>query len=82
MKTTTNAGDTTKLQARGVLAGCYRGNQEARKVLTHWLALGAEKTLCRKVAEEKLADEYAPVGEVDCPACLARAAKLSAKAAA
>lgn len=67
--------DPSKLQTRGVLAGCYRGGRASLlQCLTHSVEEGADKTLCRGIKEENLADEYAgdPSVPPTCPECLRR----------
>jgi hypothetical protein len=67
-------------EARDVLAGAYRGKDiAARALLTHWLAEGAEKSLCKRIADESLCDIGGP--EVTCPECARRMAVLVNKAA-
>lgn len=66
-------------EARGVLAGRYRGKDIGdRTLLTHGLSVDATgntdtKSLCRRVEEEGLSDMAADA--VTCPLCLERIAK-------
>jgi hypothetical protein len=68
-------------EARGVLAGAYRG--KAPTYLTHWYDVtdgtwGPEKTLCRRITDDHLSD--LPEAEpATCPECTRRFAVLSGK---
>ena len=85
MKTAaTNWADGTAMAVRGVLAGCYRGRSEERAAVTHAVLVDAEgyelgeKTVCGRVAVEKLADSYALENDLaapTCPGCAKKAAK-------
>lgn len=80
-----------RFQSRGVLAGAYRGflrrgeSPAMASSRTHWLEMcagrWADKTLCRKIAEGRLADEYADeeYAPVTCPDCIARLERAEAK---
>lgn len=80
-----------KLQAgqavavRGVLAGAYlnRNVRDDQVTRSHVIIVDAEgweveeKTLCRRILTERLADMCAPHdGPPTCPECLARVARL------
>lgn len=67
--------DPAKVQTRGVLAGCYRGGRASLlQCLKHSIEEDADKTLCRRIKEENLADEYSgdPSAPPTCPECLRR----------
>lgn len=56
------------IETREVLAGAYKGRAEERATLTHSLGEGAERTLCGRILEERLADRFA--GNVsEAPSC-------------
>lgn len=59
-------------ETRDVLGGAYKGNQETRAMRTHSLEQGAEKSLCGRVEESRLADAEAgdPDAKPTCPGCL------------
>jgi hypothetical protein len=74
--------DPAKVQTRGVLAGCYRGSRASLlQCLTHSVEEGADKTLCRRIKEENLADEYGGDASAPptCPECLRRDPRFSAE---
>lgn len=63
-------------EVRGVLAGAYRGKDvEDRVLLRHALLPDEEKTLCRRVLEERLCDVDEPE-EPTCAVCLERLERL------
>lgn len=72
-------------QPRGVLAGAYgrgrRGPREGQATLTHYYCEGDPKTLCGRIKEDHLGDEYGTSADavVDCPLCAERFARLAAK---
>ena len=81
----TNATKSVRsFHARGVLAGAYRGSDVSeRTLLTHFYDVStghwdAAKTLCNKIASEKLSDE-AESDHASCTVCAERFAKLAAK---
>lgn len=85
MKTTTKWTDGTAMATRGVLAGAYRGKAlEERPMVTHAVIVDAEgwelgeKTVCGRVALDRLVDRYGMGNDLaapTCPACAKRAAK-------
>jgi hypothetical protein len=66
-------------ETRQVLAGAYKAGQLERARLTHAVADGAERSLCGKVLEERLADAYAgdPEAPPTCAGCLKRDARFA-----
>jgi hypothetical protein len=67
--------DPAKVQTRQVLAARYVGGRSSLgTTLSHSIEEGADKTLCRRIKEENLADEYAgdPSVPPTCPECLRR----------
>lgn len=80
------------LAVRAVLAGAYRGAlkhcviREDRVMLTHAVRVDAEgwsfedKTVCRRVLTERLADPYGMAGDdlraPTCPECLKRSERV------
>lgn len=70
-------------EARGVLAGAYRAGREDAVTLTHFYDVtagiwGTAKTLCGRIAEDRLSDEAEPE-HASCKTCAARFARLAAK---
>lgn len=80
--------ETTKsvrvYETRGVLAGAYKGKSTSdRLTRSHYFDVtdgmwSAPKTLCNSIQGERLCDQPG-VEHADCPECVARFARRSAK---
>lgn len=67
----------TKFTVHAVLAGCYKGTSVSnRPLLNHASIDGGVTALCKKVKTDSLCDMVEASESLDCPVCIARAAKL------